>query len=94
MNSANEAMYYGIPVIGIPQRGDQPIVANRMRELGLGEVIDKKHVTAANLKATASKILNDSSYQANMAKMRQQMLSAGGYSKAADKIERYMQVLS
>ncbi|MCB2295604.1 hypothetical protein LGK95_19175 [Clostridium algoriphilum] len=33
MNSANEAMYYGIPVIGIPQRGDQPIVANRMRDL-------------------------------------------------------------
>ena len=94
MNSANEAMYYGIPVIGIPQRADQPIVANRMRELGLGEVIDKKHVTAANLKAMASKILNDSSYQANMAKMRQQMLSAGGYCKAADKIERYIQVLS
>ena len=90
MNSANEAMYYGIPVIGVPQRGDQPIVANRMRELGLGEVIDKKHVTAANLRATANKILNDSTYQANMDKMRQEMLLAGGYSKAVDEIERYM----
>lgn len=90
MNSANEAMYYGIPVIGIPQRGDQPIVANRMKELGLGEVINKKHVTATNLSETSSKIFNDSSYQENMAKMRQEMLSAGGYTKAADEIERYM----
>jgi len=90
MNSANEAMYYGIPVIGIPQRGDQPIVANRMSELGLGEVINKKHVTADNLSETSSKIFNDSSYQENMAKMRQEMLSAGGYTKAADEIERYM----
>ena len=90
MNSANEAMYYGIPVIGVPQRADQPFVANRMRELGLGEVIDKKRVTAANLRATAIKILNDTTYQANMAKVHQEMLSAGGYSKAADEIERYI----
>lgn len=92
MNSANEAMYYGIPVIGVPQRGDQPIVANRMRELGLGEVIDKKHVTAASLRTMTGKILNDSTYQSNMAKLRQGMRSAGGYSKAADEIERYMHV--
>ena len=59
MNSANEAMYYGIPVIGIPQRADQPIVANRMKEIGLGEVIENKHVTAANLRAMASKVLNE-----------------------------------
>lgn len=90
MNSANEAMYYGIPVIGIPQRGDQPIVANRMSELALGEVIDKKHVTATNLRATTRKILNDSTYKGNMEKMRQEMLSAGGYIKAADEIERYI----
>lgn len=92
MNSANEAMYYGIPVIGVPQRGDQPIVAKRMRELGLGEVIDKKHVTAASLRTMTGKILNDSTYQSNMAKLRQGMRSAGGYSKAADEIERYMHV--
>lgn len=90
MNSANEAMYYGIPVIGIPQRGDQPIVANRMKELGLGEVINKKHVTTANLSETSSKIFNDSSYKENMAKMSQGMLSGGGYTKAADEIEKYM----
>jgi len=92
MNSANEAMYYGIPVIGVPQRGDQPIVAKRMRELGLGEVIDKKHVTAASLRTMTGKILNDSTYQSNMAKLRKGMRSAGGYSKAADEIERYMHV--
>jgi len=38
------------------------------------------------------KILNDSTYQSNMAKLRQGMRSAGGYSKAADEIERYMHV--
>ncbi|WP_010233750.1 macrolide family glycosyltransferase [Clostridium arbusti] len=90
MNSANESMYYGIPVIGIPQRADQPIVAKRMIELGLGEMIDKKHVTATNLRVAASKILNDSTYKANMDKMRQEMLSSGGYVKAADAIETYI----
>ena len=90
MNSSNEAMYYGIPIMGIPQRADQPLVANRMKELGLGEVIHKKNVTATNLKETATKILNDSTYKANMDKMREEMLSSGGYVKAADAIEKYI----
>mgnify|MGYP003365630178 CR=1 FL=1 len=90
MNSANEAMYYGVPVMGVPQRADQPIVANRMKELGLGEVIHKKHVTATNLKETATKTLNDSTYKINMDKMREEMLSSGGYVKAADAIEKYI----
>ncbi|MBI4857872.1 MAG: glycosyl transferase [Acetobacterium woodii] len=90
MNSANEAMYYGVPIIGIPQRADQPLVANRMNELGLGEVINKKEVTEFNLRKMATKVLNDSFYQANMTKIRQEIQSAGGSGKAADEIEQYI----
>ncbi|UZW14741.1 glycosyltransferase [Clostridium pasteurianum] len=90
MNSANEAMYYAVPIIGIPQRADQPIVANRMVQLGLGEMIDKKHVTADNLKERTMRVLKDSTYKTNMTKMREEMLSSGGYMKAADEIEKYI----
>lgn len=91
MNSANEAIYYGVSMLGIPQRADQPIVANRMKELGLGEVIDKKKVTSANLRETAFRIMKNPMYQKKTNEMQQKMLSAGGYIKAVDEIENYIE---
>ena len=48
-NSVMEALYYGVPLVVIPQVPQQIITANRVAELGLGVAIEKNlcHCTGA-----------------------------------------------
>lgn len=50
MNSINEAMYYGVPMVVIPLDADQYINANRTVELGLASRIDLKRIKPQLLK--------------------------------------------
>jgi MGT family glycosyltransferase len=36
MNSTNEGLYYGVPLIVIPQSADQPIIAQQVANIGAG----------------------------------------------------------
>jgi len=36
MNSVSESLYHGVPVVVIPQMGEQEIVGRRVEELGAG----------------------------------------------------------
>ncbi|MBU3189643.1 glycosyl transferase [Clostridium bowmanii] len=90
MNSANEAIYYGVPVITIPQFADQPAVARRLEELGLGIVIDKKNVSVETLKKALNDVLNNSMYKENMKIMSEDMINCGGYKAATTEIEKYI----
>ncbi|WP_442789489.1 nucleotide disphospho-sugar-binding domain-containing protein [Paenibacillus sp. CAA11] len=36
MNSTSESLYYGVPLIVLPQSADQPIVARCVDEIGAG----------------------------------------------------------
>lgn len=58
MNSASEALYYNVPMVLVPMISDQPIVANRVQELGLGIAVNKNELTPAILKAALVEVLN------------------------------------
>jgi len=90
MNSVNEAIYYGVLLVAVPQSADQPAVAKRLEELGLGKVINKKAVSAQTLKKAVNDVLCNPMYKENMKKMSKSMMNCGGYLKGADEIERYM----
>jgi len=40
MNSANEALHHGVPMVAMPVFGDQPLVAQRLVELGVARRVD------------------------------------------------------
>jgi UDP:flavonoid glycosyltransferase YjiC (YdhE family) len=40
MNSANEALHHGVPMVAMPVFGDQPLVAERLAELGVARRVD------------------------------------------------------
>ncbi|HEX3046531.1 MAG TPA: macrolide family glycosyltransferase, partial [Bacillota bacterium] len=55
MNSANEALYFNVPMIVIPQRVDQFLVAGRVAELGAGINLKNMEFTAQELSDAALK---------------------------------------
>ncbi|MBX4266649.1 macrolide family glycosyltransferase [Clostridium estertheticum] len=86
MNSTNEALYYDVPLILIPQSVDQPAVANRVAELGAGIVIEKDKITPETLNQSVVKILSDNTFRINSEKLGRSLREAGGYKKAVDEI--------
>jgi len=89
MNSANEGLYYGVPLIVVPQRGDQHLVAARVAELGAGVRVLPHEATSARLHEAVSAVLCDLTYRARAAGLAAKLHSAGGYRRAADEVLRF-----
>lgn len=86
MNSANESLYYSVPMIAVPHFFDQPIVAYRVAELGAGIVIEKDKVSPEILKAAAVSIFSEARYRECSEKTGKTLRAAGGYKKGVDEI--------
>ena len=66
MNSSCEAIQYGVTVICLPIKADQPLVAHRLSyELNLGIRFDPLNVTHNELKSAIDTILRDNSLTGN-----------------------------
>jgi MGT family glycosyltransferase len=84
MNSTTEALYYGVPMIALPQMAEQAMTARRIAELGLGLLLEPATVTAATLRASVADVLADAAIRAQVAAVRTRTHAAGGYQRAAD----------
>ncbi|WP_336215885.1 macrolide family glycosyltransferase [Nonomuraea sp. LPB2021202275-12-8] len=90
MNSVNEAMYAGVPVLVVPQGADQPLVARRVVELGAGLSIRTQDAAAGPVNALARRLLDEPRFQAAAEGLQVAQREAGGYLRAADELERYL----
>ncbi len=86
MNSTSEAMYFGVPLIVVPQVANQPIVEKRIEDLELGRVINKNNISSNIIRNYANEILNNDRYKDNMMKMRTKVRQAGGEERAVELI--------
>jgi MGT family glycosyltransferase len=91
MNSTMESLYYGVPMVGVPQMPEQMMTARRIQELGLGTVLDKNTLTVEQLHATMKAALSNADYRTNAQAMQQHVRNAGGYKRAADAIMNFAQ---
>lgn len=78
MNSANEALYYGVPMIVLPFGLDQPLVGRELVRQKLGRVIAPRELTAARLWRTAKELLRDPEAREARLAMRHKMQASGG----------------
>jgi MGT family glycosyltransferase len=90
-NSVMESMYYGVPMVLIPQQPEQQMHARRTVELGLGVQLDKGAVTAASLREAVERVANDPQYRTRAQEMQQRMHEDGGYQRATDAIIEFTQ---
>jgi MGT family glycosyltransferase len=98
MNSVHESLYYGVPLIVVPQQMEQllngRIVAAKGAGLLLGDKPPYGHVTAAQLRAAADEVLSNQRYRQNAEVLGNSLREAGGYRQAADEIEHLARELA
>jgi MGT family glycosyltransferase len=91
MNSLHESLYFGVPLVIVPQQMEQFANALQMKRTGAGIVIGDTppygRVTARELRAAVDQVLADPSYKQRAHTIGQSLRNAGGYSRAVDEIE-------
>lgn len=93
MNSTSEGMYYGVPLIVLPQSADQPIVARRVAEIGAGIHLNQESLTARDLREAAERVLQDAAIRKLSVEMGDSFRAAGGYHQAVEEIFAYKRSL-
>ena len=67
-NGQYEALYHGVPMIGIPVFGDQPYNALRMERKGFGIFLNVVDFTPMSLRSAIQEVLTNQSYQESIRK--------------------------
>ena len=86
MNSASEGLYFGVPLVMLPQTSEQSGVAVRAEQLGAGLRLRK--TTPDAIRTALEKAMDDPSYRENAEKIGASFRASGGAKAAADCIER------
>ncbi|MBY9078732.1 glycosyltransferase [Paenibacillus sp. HN-1] len=86
MNSVHEGLYYGVPLIVIPQSADQPIIAEQVAKVGAGITLQMQGLTAHQLSDAVVHVLSRSSYKEAAADIGKSFRRAGGYTQAVNEI--------
>lgn len=84
MNSVNESLYFGVPMVLYPMHSEQKMVANRIEELGAG--VKLAGVKSTHLEQAVENILDHSNYQNNAQRLSENFQNTGGPEEAANVI--------
>lgn len=94
MNSVQEALYYSVPQIVVPQQLEQAINGRRVQELGAGLILGATPpygtVDIKALHDAVDAILNQPHFKQNAQKQGKLSRDSGGYLKAVDEIEAFL----
>ena len=84
MNSVSEALYFGVPLILLPQTGEQGGVANRVWQLGAG--IRLRSTSPRAIRSAVELLLSQPTYRERAAAIGTGFRACTGPAGAADKI--------
>ncbi|MFJ5921051.1 glycosyltransferase [Kitasatospora sp. NPDC092948] len=87
MNTVVESLAHGVPVLAAPIRNDQPFVAQRVVEAGAGLRVPFARVGPPVIAERLRRLLDEPSHRAAAELIGRHLLSGGGASTAADRLE-------
>ncbi|MEA2591188.1 MAG: hypothetical protein QOD62_1019 [Actinomycetota bacterium] len=88
VNTVNECLALGVPMVLAPIRDDQPIVAGRVAAVGAGIQVRFGRVQSAEMAVALRSVLGDPVYRAAARRIGDSFALAGGASAAADHLEK------
>lgn len=88
LNTVNEALAEGVPLVVAPIRHDQPINAGLVVRAGAGVRVRFARASPAELRTALLTVLQDGSYRAGAARQRAAIAAAGGAAAAALQLEQ------
>ncbi|KAL0963214.1 hypothetical protein UPYG_G00351210 [Umbra pygmaea] len=68
-NGLYEAIYHGVPLVGVPLFGDQPDNIMHMKTKGVAVTMDFNKMTSQDLVDGLNRVINDPSYKENMMRL-------------------------
>ena len=90
MNSINEGLYFGVPLVVVPQQMEQTLNARQTARHGAAIVLGDRppygRTTPTDLSTALDTVLADGTYRQNAKRIGQSFREAGGYQRAADLI--------
>jgi MGT family glycosyltransferase len=86
MNSVSESLYHGVPMVVVPQMGEQELIAKQVDALGAGLYVAKEDVTAERLRNDVARLRGDDGFRARAASLRASFDAAGGAVRGAEAI--------
>lgn len=89
MNSVNESLYFGVPMLLFPIIQEQHVNASRVEELGFGIYFHNKIINQGEIISAVQKILKDSFYSQNAKMISKTQHEAGGLTAAVNQILDY-----
>ena len=90
MNATMEALWLGVPLVVVPQLGDQPLVAERITALGLGQALSPDGLTGLAIRDEVERVVSEPEIAHGTASMRNEMRAAGSAAGAAEAVRHYV----
>jgi len=89
-NSVNEALYFGVPMLALPQVNDQHMVAKRLvsMELGMSESI--KELSPETLRSKTEALIMDKKIKENCMKISREMRNLTESEQTVWKLEKFV----
>ena len=84
MNSVSESLYFGVPLVMLPQTDEQGGVSERVNQLGAGIKLEK--ADAPSILGAINEIFTNRTYKQNAASISESFKRCSGAKGAADKI--------
>lgn len=91
LGSVLDGLYFGVPLLLVPQQEEQSLTAMRVVDLKAGLMLKKADVNATTIRSRADQLLNDGRYKAEAQRIGDSFRAAGGVKKAVDEIEALLQ---
>lgn len=94
MNSALEALTYGVPMVAIPVTNDQPGIAARIVWSGMGELVALNQLNTRKLENAIAQVFTQPKYQQKALEFKAAVQASGGVVKAANLIEEKFKLIA
>jgi MGT family glycosyltransferase len=89
MNSVQESLCHGVPLLMVPQTDEQLMVAERAASFSTGLVLRRRDLKVDTLRQKARAVLDDPRFRLQAAAVGESLRGAGGFGRAADEILRF-----